>query len=499
MAWYRCVGGAGGSLKLRTASGAIAIFSTNMVEPFKSLKTDITPVQDLHGYSKPWSGGGGKNKLNYEAWKTTGITRGTAVWENNGVTLTATGNDCYTLTSTDAKVPMSEGETITLSWEETTNKLGQTFIFPNGTTTGMVTVNNGAVKKATYTATSGITFVTFRFGVANSGDTIAYKNIQIEKGSQATSWEPYSNICPISGFNALSVTRTGKNRLNYDAWKTMGIARGTAVWENNGVTLTATGNDCFTVANERIPVTEGELITLSWEEGTNQEGTIFIFPNGSTSGMVRVSNRTQKYISYTVTSGVTFVTFRFGVANSGDTIAYKNIQIEKGSTTDFEPYNGQSATVNFGQTVYKGVADVTGGNVVSKMQFLDIANANIIKNNSNPNDYMYYTTLGTTFDKNGHGICSHLQETAGAPTGSTEGFSISQQFNVVYINVGVLAQNDVAGFKAFCANNNVQLLLDMLTPIEITTTPENLTAISGENNVYADTNGDMEVKYLYRG
>lgn len=34
---------------------------------------------------------------------------------------------------------------------------------------------------------------------------------------------------------------TGKNLLNYEKWKTVNIENGTAVYENNGVTLTAIG------------------------------------------------------------------------------------------------------------------------------------------------------------------------------------------------------------------------------------------------------------------
>ena len=43
--------------------------------------------------------------------------------------------------------------------------------------------------------------------------------------------------------------------------------------------------------------------------------------------------------------------------------------------------------------------------------------------------------------------------------------------------------------------SGVMLCYELLTPTEITVTPENLTAISGMNNVFSDTNGDTEVKY----
>lgn len=168
----------------------------------ESIQMYFKPTQDLHGYDKPWAGGAGKNKLNYDAWKSVTIQRGTAVWENNGVTLTATSNDCYTGSSnfpTDARVPISEGETIILSWEEDTNTEGLVYIFPNDSATGLVVANNLFRKSLKYTATEGITYVTFKFGVANSGDTASYKNIMIRLSTESADFEPYANICPISG------------------------------------------------------------------------------------------------------------------------------------------------------------------------------------------------------------------------------------------------------------------------------------------------------------
>ena len=43
-----------------TASGSIASYPDGAEVPVKDLKVAVTPVQDLHGYSNPWVGGGGK-------------------------------------------------------------------------------------------------------------------------------------------------------------------------------------------------------------------------------------------------------------------------------------------------------------------------------------------------------------------------------------------------------------------------------------------------------
>ena len=141
---------------------------------------------------------------------------------------------------------------------------------------------------------------------------------------------------------------TGAQLLNYDAWVGTDIVYGTAVYENNGVTITATEDDAFTwYKGCRIPVSEGDVVTLSWEESTNASGTIYIFGDGVADYLVMVSNSSAKKLSYTVPSGITFVTFRFGVTYAGETISYKNIMVNKGDTAlPWEPYTGGIASPN---------------------------------------------------------------------------------------------------------------------------------------------------------
>lgn len=140
------------------------------------------------------------------------------------------------------------------------------------------------------------------------------------------------------------MSRKGRNLLNYDAWKAVPTTRGTAVFENNGVTITATGNDAYTNLSgfpvaAQIAVNQGDSITLTWKADNNEQGGVYIFPNGKIANNKVVDNANAKRLNYTVPEGVTYITFRFGVAKAGITIAYKNIMIQKNTTaTDWEPY-----------------------------------------------------------------------------------------------------------------------------------------------------------------
>ena len=156
-----------------------------------------------------------------------------------------------------------------------------------------------------------------------------------------------------------------KNIFNYDKWsRSIYGIKCTVVTENNGVTLTATGSDAYTAykANEfplnaRVPVKVGDTITLSWDEEFNKSGGVYIFGNGDTI-LANANNNVVKKLSCTIPNGVTFITFRFGVSNAGETISYKNIQIEHGSiSTPYAPYipsvNSRLETVESGLTNWR--------------------------------------------------------------------------------------------------------------------------------------------------
>lgn len=135
---------------------------------------------------------------------------------------------------------------------------------------------------------------------------------------------------------------TGKNLLNYEKWKTVNIAHGTAVYENNGVTITVESEDAYTgytSENAKILVTVGKTYILSWESEQIEGSRASIFPNGMIANSVEVKN--EKQVKYTVPVGIDYITFRVGVLKKGQTISFKNIMFEEGSErTDFEPYTG---------------------------------------------------------------------------------------------------------------------------------------------------------------
>lgn len=213
-----------------TVSGDIASFRSAARVPIESLKCHFKPKQDLHGYSKPWPGGGGKNLFNINApyampsdttssYTTLRIfTPGThfvGIANNNyintkAVTANSITNNTISVTATSGygygfALKLTPGETYFLSGE--TNSYVS---FSYYSSTGEFLDKNTTVlnKATTIPQDTDITLITF---TSSSGNTNTWTNIQLELGSTATSYEPYENICPIEGWNSCTMYKTGKN------------------------------------------------------------------------------------------------------------------------------------------------------------------------------------------------------------------------------------------------------------------------------------------------
>lgn len=482
----------GRNIEVRTTSGRIASFSTNMVEAFKSLQSDINPVQDLHGYSKPWSGGGGKNKLDCTA--TTQTINGVTFTVNSDGTIKANG------TATGGSADLI---------------VNQTTILADGTY-----ILNGCPLGGSYTtfylrATRGVTGLDVGNGTGElsyASGTRLYVYIHIAEGVVAnnllfkpmvrlatesdSSFAPYSNICPISGFSALNVTRTGVN-LCFDAYGNK-ASESTYLYPS-GDNLPIVVNNSLRTAYAYVGKNQDVVVSFASAPQRSLAYGLEAYP---TLGVIchSLSVTALSSTSFKVNSG-NYDYIAFYYCNDLANIP-SDCQIELGSTaTDYKPYNGQTATVNFGQTVYGGVADVTNGKVTLTHGIVDLGTldwitedsvlsglARVSQNQVIPLGAKYLQTpICTQFE--GVYTKSYVNFNNGEI-----GFSNSEQSPFIRARSTEIVGKTNTQIKALMSG--VMLCYELATPIEITTTPENLTALSGQtNNVYSDTNGDTTVEY----
>lgn len=172
----------------------------------KNFIIEIQPTQDLHGYEYPWKPGEGKNRYDKDTYP---FTLYQAINRLNGEVFYDA--DCA---ATDfipiSNMDLSSGDIITLNLLPMINLAGIGFYNNDHQ---FISGSKGAA------AIIPVNTVYMRITVNDEyGDG---NGIQIEKGSVATDYEPYSNICPISGTRTVSLytsssTSTTQKIYNWD-------------------------------------------------------------------------------------------------------------------------------------------------------------------------------------------------------------------------------------------------------------------------------------------
>lgn len=463
----------GGVITTQTATGPIATFETNIETAFVSLKSDINPVQDLHGYSKPWSGGGGKNKLNNPD-KTT--TQASYVINN-------------------VNVPMVAGNYIlSFDFSGTSNSSSLRIDDENGTAifTTSKAITSGH-NEFLINLPSNASFVKL---FSNAVGT--YTKFQLEQGSTATAYEPYSNICPISGFSALNVTRTGKNLLqkSFDYFSSVPDNISSCFYIKKGTYTFSFASS--TATYWRIGIKCKDLSGNDLSDNAYRPEQYFTW-NTPNKMWLQGSNNTNKSVTVNFVDDC-YIRFVFALGDTSASTTFADVILNVGSSVStYEPYNGQTATVNFGQIVYGGVADVTNGKVtINGNGFKLVDNNNIaLQGSSNNNNVWRILSATSNVLNNNKQLCTiaTYDSNAWSPNDSRANtFVIGGEGNL-YLQLPKSVANTLADFITYITNNDIFFYHEKASPIEITTTPENLTAISGENNVYSDTNGDTTVEY----
>lgn len=191
---------------VETETGSIASFTDGADDvPVKDLTVAIEPAQDLHGQSSPYPAGGGKNIGYISEDNCISHQRDSVEYKNNGAVVTSTadyGRAGFTM-------PVVNGQQYTVSFKA--KKTGNAYAIQFNNANEFAYSYRAEILTETLTsysfnitATSDIFFVGIYPNAA--GTNITVEDFQLEKGSTATAFAPYSNICPISGWTGANVT-----------------------------------------------------------------------------------------------------------------------------------------------------------------------------------------------------------------------------------------------------------------------------------------------------
>lgn len=218
-------------------------------EPYTGGKPSPNPEfpQDIKGVG--WT----PNLLSFKEWhdiivlnSSKGVTRGTAIWNLslNYITLTATDNDCFTSFKIETdivyKIPVKPNKKYSLTWNAIGN-IGKVYLFRNGSSSSLVSIDN-TVGILRITTNADTTFVTFRLGVNNAGESCTYTNLMfMEDDNFTTKYIDYAD----KEKGVLNIDTTGLNLFDASKLPSKTID-GVSLTNNNDGSFTITGSNTLT-------------------------------------------------------------------------------------------------------------------------------------------------------------------------------------------------------------------------------------------------------------
>ena len=327
-----------GPLPERTATGSIAHITDGADEvPIKSLKVTVAPT--LSGVSEVTETQTGKNLFSYD------MTIYSGYWTSTAFSGTGTAYDDYD-TSTGwcfVKVPVKEGSTITISGMEARSGVYSAFI--GETVTDIIqTIANYNIN-GTKTVPTGAKFlgvIVYRGGTPKNNPKTTYPNGQIEVGSTATTYEPYT-APTVSTVNLGRTIYGGKpdivNGVGTESYTKVKLSDLT--WTKG----TASGREYYNAV-------------ISTSETTN---THDIVTNLTYSGMVTVANMADKSIAKWQQSVRIYDTDISSVSELLETYGNEYIAYPNRYTVDFT-FAGQEVNTRLGYNAFwseQGDTEVT--------------------------------------------------------------------------------------------------------------------------------------------
>ena len=468
---------------VETETGAVASFTDGADDvPVKDLTVAIEPVQDLHGQSSPYPAGGGKNicdeanLLSATGWtETNGVYSGgnnylhaTFSYESGGFPgMTFESNTSYTVS---LKFKSANAEKLTVvGFQYTDGTRSATYM--QGTQEQTITFTSSDDKS--------IDFLFFSYG---STDTVYISDMQVEKGTTATAYAPYSNICPISGWTGANVTRTGKNLVNIPPCT---IEQAGSVYPSSPLP------QALPAGTYTIGITSSA--EAAWSVGFRDASDNIVGSFASNQALAGRQTKTGT-LSATVTKVSIYV-------NAGTTLS--DIMFEFGSTASaYEPFvDSDTVSVDWTTevgTVYGGTLDVTTGvltvdrayallNDPDKWGEVPSGATVTYKYTDSFNNRKLYSTSYEGL------ICSMMSVNPNTPRYTARWLSsVDLQFGLAFDMT--TPEVSLAEIRTLASNSDISIVYDIATPQTYQLTPEEVKTVLGQNNIFADC-GDVNVQY----
>ena len=482
-----------------------------------AVEVAFEPVQDLHGYDHPWPGGGGKNVLVLDSVITTNASRKDQT--DNAVTIYSSSETAayrYVRYKIFNAAPYA-GKTVTFSAKAevvqgtSSPRIIARLYSADGTATVGSTIFEltGTSFTRTFTFSNaiedGVILCLTFYSDSNEGGSheIKYFDLQIEEGSTATSFAPYSNICPITGHTGVNVTRTGKNLVNVSDSENITTSTLSALYNQilqiKWEPLTQYALSISTKSNEQYGSAKVWYARFAYTDGTiDGYGTTVINRNtdetGGTLSRYTVVSQSGKTVSK--------IYFNQG---TGYRVDAKDIMLEKASAaTEYEAPQVATLPVSWeteAGTVYGGKLKVNedgSGVLTVDRASVDLGTLTWRKTSDN---IIFYSLSLNAENAVGNLLCSYYKYGGDAPSNNSaynKGDCLicvySGSDRRIYIRDDSLADYTTEQFEE--AMLGVQCVYPLSTPITYTLTASQISTLLGENHVWSDAG---QVSFTYTG
>lgn len=317
----------------------------------------------------------------------------------------------------------------------------------------------------------------------DGADHVAVKDLTVTgiQAVQSGSGDPSpNNVRPIVGWDSVNIYRTGINQWN-EKWEHGYLS--TANGENIG-----SNTDHYRCVNY-IPV----LPNTKYYFKSNKDIRLFRYDKDKTFlGYLSAFKNTTK----TMSSDCYFV--RFDVPNGGDH-EEESISINYPSTeTAYHAYDGETYTIQIGQTAYSGTLDATKGTFIAT--WLGVNLGALVWTKSS-NEFRSGIIQGVRIPSVQSESASSWAKCSQYPVLPATGSTGVHNGNIgVAINTDARAWVYVDGFADFtvdqfkAAMDGVMLVYELTTPVEIQLDPTEVTTLLGLNNIWSDA-GAVDVSY----
>ena len=466
----------------KDASGAVATFESEFEDaPLKSCIVRVEPVQDLHGYDSPWPAGGGTNQWDEEleigSFDSHGnpTTSSSYMRSKNYIPLIPNATYYFTRPSIIAWV----------------------YYYTDTDYIEYVQLGSGV---KTFTPPSNATRAKFLVATSTYGTTYNH-DIAINYPSSVTTYSPYSNECPITGWTGCEVQRTGVNIFDKDNVNALN-----AYIANYKVTTNVNHRCVYIPCKPNTTYTVQKICIGSGDQDRFSIGYTVEIPSNDVAcyGIIHSTSASRvqgQMVSLSITTGqdakylICWISYSTGYADSIATF-----QLELGSAaTDYEPYKERTYPITFpteSGTIYGGYVDVTGGELVVNRAIVDLGTLSWLYTSGAT--YPRFSAMVTGAKGYDGGVTAKGVCSAYPIVSQNEGYHGAKTKCIAIVGGGYVwawdsAYTDAESFKT--AMTGVQLCYELAEPIHYSLSPIEIRSLLGQNNIWANT-GNTAVEYL---